>query len=751
MDKNIKSKHKKNELMRKVNSRMHNKDHHDTSLDSSLESEETISIRLLHELQVHQIELKMQSTELIAARDAAEASALSYQALYDFAPVGYISLNSTGHITRSNLTAASMLGTSSEKAKGKRLAAYLTQDSLSKFNALILNTFSGLEYPPCEIKLSVDNKVSNLQIKVNINADGDECLTALTDITEHIKSEVKLKLAASVFSHAHEGIMITDMNGTILEVNDTFTNITGYSREEAIGQNPRILKSDHHSPDFYLTMFNALNKYGYWSSEIWNQRKNGEIYPEMLSISSVRDTNGKLMHYVAMFNDITDLKAHQDELEHTAHHDVLTGLPNRALLAEKLTQAIKQSQRRKKSLALAYLDLDGFKEINDTYGHSLGDQFLIAIAEKLEQALRTGDFLARIGGDEFIAVLSDLDHTSDCEHVLERMLSAASTNISCNDQILRVSSSIGVTFYPQNGISPDQLIRQADQAMYIAKDAGKNCYRFFDLGLAKAAQTWRESFEHITQAFERGEFVLYYQPKVNMKTDEVVGAEALIRWQHPQKGILPPSVFLPIIEGYAVSIKIGEWVIDTALQQIQVWQKQGLNIPVSVNISAKQLQSDDFVERLATMLADYPDVSPELLQLEILETSALEDIAKVSLLMTQCAKMGIKFALDDFGTGYSSLTYLSRLPCDLLKIDQSFVKGMLKDTSGLTIVKAVIGLADIFDRTVIAEGVEKKVLGKKLLSLNCPIAQGFGIARPMAADDFPAWVDCWQHNPLWIA
>ena len=751
MDKNIKSKHKKNELMRKVNFRMHNKDHHDTSLDSSLESEETISIRLLHELQVHQIELKMQSTELIAARDAAEASALSYQALYDFAPVGYISLNSTGHITRSNLTAASMLGTSCEKVKGKRLAAYLTQDSLSKFNALIVNTFSGLEYPPCEIKLSVDNKVSNLQIKVNINADGDECLTALTDITEHIKSEIKLKLAASVFSHAHEGIMITDMNGTILEVNDTFTNITGYSREEAIGQNPRILKSDHHSPDFYLTMFNALNKDGYWSSEIWNQRKNGEIYPEMLSISSVRDANGKLMHYVAMFNDITDLKAHQEELEHTAHHDVLTGLPNRALLAEKLAQAIKQSQRRKKALALAYLDLDGFKKINDTHGHSVGDQLLISITARLEQALRTGDFLARTGGDEFIAVLTDLEQPSDCEHVLQRILTAASKDIICNEKILRVSTSIGVTFYPQNGTNPDQLIRQADQAMYVAKDTGKGCYRFFDLTLAEATQTWRESFENIRQAFEHDEFVLYYQPKVNMKTNEVVGAEALIRWSHPKKGILPPSDFLPIIEGYSVSVKIGDWVIATALKQISIWQRLGLTIPISVNISASQLQSVDFLKRLIEMLALYPEVPPELLELEILETSALEDINKVSELMNKCLKIGIKFALDDFGTGYSSLTYLKRLPSALLKIDQSFVKDILENNSGLSIVKAVIGLADIFDRTVIAEGVEKKVLGKKLLSLNCTIAQGYGISRPMPAADFPDWVERWQLNPIWVA
>tara|TARA_R110001583_G_scaffold12423_1_gene55212 strand:- start:204 stop:2450 length:2247 start_codon:yes stop_codon:yes gene_type:complete len=748
MSKNIKRPIQTEEIVRKeATLRLQKKDHP----DSGSLIEETTNASILHELQVHQIELEMQQNELIVARESAEAGAVRYQALYDFAPVGFVSLNSTGHITQTNLTAASMLGIPREKIKGLRLAAYLTEDSLPQFNSHLSNTFKGLNQPACEIKLCVDNKVSTLQMMVTINDDGLECLTVLTDISARKQTEIKLKLAASVFSNAREGIMITDIKGNIIEVNDTFTKITGYSRQEAIGQNPRILKSGRQSVDYYEGMWKSLKKDGYWNSEIWNRRKNGDIYPEKQSISAVRDVFGDVMHYVSMFTDITNLKAHQQQLEHSADHDVLTGLPNRSLLAKHLIQALKQSKQHGKIIALASLDLDGFKKINDTYGQSMGDQFLIAIATRLKKALRVGDFLARIGGDEFIVVLNNLDKTSDCEPVLQDLLTAVSQKMICSGERLKISTSIGVTLYPENGTDPDLLLRQADQAMYIAKDSGKNCYRFFDIDSSDADQIRRKSIENIREAFEKNEFVLYYQPKVNMKTNEVVGAEALIRWKHPQLGILPPDAFLPIIEGHLISINIGEWVIDTALKQINIWQAEGLTIPISVNIGASQLQSSNFVARLAESLAVYPDISPELLELEILETSALENLIQVSELMNTCLQMGVKFAIDDFGTGYSSLTYLKLLPADFLKIDQSFVRDMLTDTSDLAIVKAVIGLADNFNRVVIAEGVETKAHGEKLLSLNCTIAQGYGISRPMPADDFPLWLERWHKNPIWIA
>lgn len=561
----------------------------------------------------------------------------------------------------------------------------------------------------------------------------------------------KLQLAASVFSHAREGILITDAQGTIVQVNDTFTRITGFSREEAVGQNPRILGSGRQSTEQYAAMWQSLNQDGYWSGEIWNRRKSGEVYAEMQTIGAVRDAAGRTQHYVSLFTDITAAKEHQQQLEHIAHFDTLTNLPNRVLLADRLRQALLQSERRGQMLAAVYLDLDGFKKVNDLHGHDVGDELLIAIAQRMKGALREGDTLARIGGDEFVAVLVDLEGPHDCEPALHRLLRAASQKVTVGDATLQLSASIGVTMYPQDGVDADRLIRQADQSMYLAKDAGKNRYHFFDINSAEATRSQRESLDHIRTAIDQSQFVLHYQPKVNLKTGAVVGAEALIRWQHPHRGLLAPGFFLPVIEGDDMSVELGDWVIDTALGQISAWRAAGLELPVSVNVSARQLQHGNFVERLTLALANHPDVGHGQLELEILETRALEDMTQVSALMHACLGLGVAFALDDFGTGYSSLTYLKRLPAHLLKIDQSFVRDMLDDTDDLAIVQSVIGLARAFHRNVIAEGVETAAHGAKLLELGCELVQGYGIARPMPADALPLWVGAWNTDAVWTA
>jgi diguanylate cyclase (GGDEF)-like protein/PAS domain S-box-containing protein len=580
-------------------------------------------------------------------------------------------------------------------------------------------------------------------------------LEVFVDITERKRAQEKLQLSASVFTHSREGITITDVDGTILDVNDAFVRITGYSREEAVGQNPRIRHSGRQSADFYIAMWKSLNETGQWSGEIWNRRKNGEVYPELLTISAVRDPEGKTLHYVALFTDITPMKAHQTQLEHIAHFDTLTSLPNRVLLADRLQQAMAQSQRRGRSIAVAYLDLDGFKAVNDKHGHDVGDGLLVVLAQRMKAALRDGDTLARIGGDEFVAVLVDLVRQQDFEPVLARLLEAAAdpvvSTVAQGDVVLQVSASMGVTLFPQDGVDADVLLRHADQAMYAAKEAGKNRYHIFDVAQDAAVQTRRESMSHIRGALDRSEFVLYYQPKVNMKTGEVIGAEALIRWQHPERGLLPPGVFLPIIEDHPISVELGEWVIATALAQMSEWRAEGLNLPVSVNVGARQLQQGNFMDRLAALLAVHPDLQPNALELEILETSALGDTAQIYDLIRACQAMGVCFALDDFGTGYSSLTYLKRLPAEMLKIDQSFVRDMLGDPDDLAIVKGVIGLALAFKRQVIAEGVETHAHGEMLLSQGCDLAQGYGIARPMPAAAMPDWVRNWQANAVWTA
>ena len=464
-----------------------------------------------------------------------------------------------------------------------------------------------------------------------------------------------------------------------------------------------------------------------------------------------RDKNGKAVRVIGSVTDVTYQIEYQHQLEHIAHYDTLTGLPNRVLLADRLHQAMSQALRRGDKLAVAYLDLDGFKAINDQHGHDVGDRLLTTLASHMKRALRDGDTLARLGGDEFVAVILDLPDVESCVLLLSRLLSAAAEVVHENGNALRVSASLGVTFYPQaEAIDADQLLRQADQAMYQAKLAGKNRYHIFDTEQDRSERGHHESLERIKQALDEQEFILYYQPKVNMRTGVVIGAEALIRWHHPEQGLLPPVEFLPLIAEHPLAIEMGEWVLDTAMTQIETWKAAGIPLPVSVNIDAIQLEQVDFVDRLRLQLAAHPTVEAGDLELEVLETSALEDIAHVSSVILACREMGIGFALDDFGTGYSSLTYLKRLPAGMLKIDQSFVRDMLDDPDDLAILDGVLGLASAFRRQAIAEGVETLAHGEILLQLGCQLAQGYAIARPMPADVIPNWLASWRPDTYWL-
>ncbi|MFQ3189972.1 MAG: diguanylate cyclase (GGDEF)-like protein/PAS domain S-box-containing protein [Paraglaciecola sp.] len=592
--------------------------------------------------------------------------------------------------------------------------------------------------------------------KVNLPTEADvaiiEQTASLASIAiEKKQAEEKLKRAASVFTYAHESIMITDASGAITEVNDTFSHMTGYTPEEVLGKLPTILQSERQSPEFYTKLWTKVIAKGHWHGEVWSRHKNGDDYAVRLTTSVVKDSAGFVQHYVSLCTDITLMKEHHGQLERMAHYDALTNLPNRVLLADRLSRSMVQCQRRNLSLAVAFMDLDGFKAINDLHGHNVGDELLIQVAQRMKEALREGDTLARIGGDEFIAVMVDLEKIGDSEPVLKRLLKAAATPVNLGEAVMQVSASIGVSFYPQDHVDADLLMRHSDQAMYVAKQTGKNRYHFFDTAQDNAIKTHGQSIGDIRSALDKREFVLHYQPKVNMHTGEVIGVEALIRWQHPARGLVPPLEFLPAIEGHAVSLELGEWVIDAALRQINQWRNIGVNLPISVNISAYQLQQGHFTTRLADLLAAHPEVPPHCLELEILETSALHDISQVSATMHACHELGVSFALDDFGTGYSSLTYLKRLPAYMIKIDQSFVRDMLEDADDLAIVEGVVGLAKAFRRNVIAEGVETIEHGVALLQLGCKLAQGYGIARPMPSGNIPEWVSNWKADDSWKA
>ena len=427
----------------------------------------------------------------------------------------------------------------------------------------------------------------------------------------------------------------------------------------------------------------------------------------------------------------------------------MTGLPNRTLLSDRLHMSIAQAQRNKHLLAVGLLDLDGFKQVNDKLGHAAGDQLLIEFSNRMRTELRQTDTLARLGGDEFVILLNELGSIDECIEAMRRIIFSTSQPYILNDEIARISASIGITIYPDDGADPDLLLRHADQAMYIAKQSGGNRYFMFDPQKDLAARAERSAIDRLGQALLQREFELHYQPKVDMRHGLVVGAEALIRWRHPEKGLVMPGNFLPGIEGTDLSIALGEWVIDQALRDLNDWLAQGIELSISINISPRHLQLPDFAQRLAGQISAYPDLPAHLIELEILETAALHDTEHVAEVIAACRRMGVSFALDDFGTGYSSLLYLKHLPANTLKIDQSFVRNMLHDQENLAIVKGVIGLAEAFNRTVIAEGVETIEHGDALLKLGCQLAQGYGIARPMPMQALAEWIANWKQPASW--
>ncbi|WP_295892051.1 EAL domain-containing protein [uncultured Vibrio sp.] len=664
------------------------------------------------------------------------------------ATYGGIIIHHKGRILECNTALSEITGYSySELVEMKKWALIATDDVetvIAMINTDHCETYevTGLRKDKTTYPVSITGK--------KINYKGVEArVVELIDITERKKTEDKLKLAASVFTHAREGIIITDTAGVIIDVNDTFTDITGYSRNEVLGKNPRILKSDYHDDDFYQSIWQSLFEHKHWSGEIWNKHKDGTVFAQLMTISSVTDDSENIQSYVALFSDITSIKKQQQQLEHIAHYDVLTDLPNRMLLAQRLKKAMVESELNHTSVAIVYLDLDGFKAVNDTYGHDIGDELLVIVSKRMNETLRSGDTLARIGGDEFVVVLVGIERIKEFELIVERLLDAAKSPIAIGQKTMQVSASIGVTFYPQDESNADQLMRHADQAMYIAKQSGKNRYHVFDIHENQSIKTQHQTIEHIALGLKRQEFLLHYQPKVNMETGEVVGVEALIRWQHPDFGLMYPDTFLPIIDSHAVSLVMAEWIIERALYQMKVWRYEGIDLSVSVNIDAFQLQQKDFVQKLSAALERYPSVNPSSLQLEILETSALSDITEVLSIMKACKAMGITFALDDFGTGFSSLTYLKRLPAEVLKIDQTFVRDMLHDADDRAIVMGVISLASAFNRQVTAEGVESVEHGTQLLKMGCVFAQGHGISPPLPSELLKPWLANWKPDEAW--
>ncbi len=584
--------------------------------------------------------------------------------------------------------------------------------------------------------------------EIGLLADSFNRMTATIQsrIEELATSEARFR---TIFDAAGDAFFILAIDsGRIVDVNRRMCEMFGCTRSQAleaagsdftVGVKPYTLEDAQKK-------LHLVARSGPQTFE-WLTRRLDDGHQFWVEINLRRARIGAEDRIIALVRDISERKRYQFDLEFLAHHDALTQLPNRALFTDRLQLAMAQTKRAERLLAIAYLDLDGFKAVNDKLGHAAGDRLLIMVAERLQDATRAGDTVCRLGGDEFSLLLDNLANIDICTQTLQRLLTAIAAPYQIDGQEVRVSGSIGVTLYPFDDADTDTLMRHADQAMYIAKQSGRNRYHLFDAELDRDARARHGALTRLEQALEQDEFVLYYQPRVNMRTGKVLGVEALIRWQHPDDGLLAPASFMPVADDSSLAIPLGEWVIETAVAQLADWRQDGLRLDISVNISPRHLQASDFATQLAAILARYPDVPPRLLELEIVESAALEDMAQVTKVIEACQALGVRFALDDFGTGYSSLSYFKRLKVDVLKIDQSFVRDLLEDAEDYAIVSGVIALTRAFAREVVAEGVETAAIGAALIALDCPLAQGYGIARPMPAADVPAWIASWQPGP----
>ncbi len=566
---------------------------------------------------------------------------------------------------------------------------------------------------------------------------GEQCLlTIARDITERQRMQDELQQAATVFESTAEGVMITDLEQRITAVNRAFSQITGYSEAEALGQRPSMLASGQHDSTFYAAMWHSLAANGHWQGEIWNRRKNGELYPEWLNISAVRNSDNLITHFVGVFADISSLKHAQARLDHQAHHDHLTGLPNRLLFENRLRSALDSSRVSEQLGAVLFLDLDRFKQINDSLGHPVGDQLLKAIAARLKLQLRNVDTVARLGGDEFIILLPSLQQAQDAEQVAQKLLHCFSAPFEIDAHEFFISASIGISLYPQDGMDVATLVKNADAAMYQSKAKGRNRSEFYTRSLTFQVNERMAMEQELRRALERNELRLYYQPKYCLRSQRLIGAEALVRWPHPVFGDIPPDRFIPVAEESGLIVPLGDWVLEEACRQLQEWQESNRGFgTLSVNLAGAQLHQPSLLPRIKELLLRY-DLAPELLQLEITENFIMNQSGEALEILHRLKQLGVQLAIDDFGTGYSSLSYLKRLPLDVLKIDQSFVRGLPDDPHDLAITRAIIALGNSMQLTVIAEGVETKAQELCLAAEGCLQIQGYVISCPLSAEAF---------------
>jgi len=559
------------------------------------------------------------------------------------------------------------------------------------------------------------------------------CLGVGAKLHERNADRERLRQAAAVFDCTREGVLVTNSKGLIIHVNRAFMEITGYQREEVLGQRPNMFKSGHHSPGFYQAMFAALDCLGEWSGEIWNRRKSGEIYPQWQTIRLIRDDQGHLSQYVAVFSDISAIKNSEHELTHLAHHDPLTDLPNRLLLTDRVGQAVASAQVHKRGCALLMIDLDHFKLINDSLGHSVGDQLLKAVAERLSALFGSGITLARLSGDEFAVLAENCPQPGHAAALAQRISDGLKESFQIDGHRLFINASIGISLFPSDALSAEQLLRNADSALFKAKSAGRDGYALYTEELTAHAQQRVEIAFQLRRALEQQELRVYYQPVHDLKTSRLIGVESLVRWEHPQRGLISPAEFIPIAERTGLIAEIDAWVMRQACQQMCQWQAAGVVLSfVAVNVSSRLFARRELYQQVAQVLHD-TGLDPAYLELEVTESAVMEDPEVALEQMHRLRELGVRLAIDDFGTGYSSLLRLKRLPVQKLKIDQGFVAGLPGDEDDAAIARVIIALAQSMGMQVHAEGIEQVEQAAFLLEHDCDLGQGYWFGKPVPA------------------
>jgi diguanylate cyclase (GGDEF)-like protein/PAS domain S-box-containing protein len=648
-------------------------------------------------------------------------------------------------ITDVNSTACRRLGMERDHLVGRPFSELLTPAGrgeldrvVGDFNHCLIGAQQFVSDLP-----SFDATPFPAEITVRCGASGgqDYAVLAARDITERRKAEVNLRRAAAFFSSTHEGVMVTDPDGNLVAVNPAFTAVTGFAEREVVGQNPRLLKSDYHDRDFFQTMWRDLLATGGWQGEIWNRRRNGEVFPGLLTISAVRDEEGRVANYVGVLADMTRLKNSETQLEFLVHHDALTGLPNRLLLMSRLDHVVERARRLVQCGALLFLDIDSFKTINDSLGPVAGDDLLKVVSRRMRQRLKEMDTLARLGGDEFAVLLEDIRGPAQAAEVARDLLAVLAAPVSLPESHeVYVTASIGISLFPDDGENALQLVQHADAALYRAKASGRNTHRFYTLELTHAANERLELEAALRRALEAGEFVVYYQPLVSMEERRILGVEALVRWNRAGGELVLPARFIPLTEETGLIVPLGEWVLREACRQMKAWLDEGMDLgTLAVNLSPTQFRQPDLRYRVEAALAE-TGLEARFLELEITEGSLMEEGRENDTTLAALKGAGVRIAVDDFGTGYSSLAYLKRLPLDKLKIDMSFVRDLPRDPADVAIVTTIIGMARNLGLEVVAEGVENPQQYEFLRDRGCDTGQGFLFSRPLPADELTAFL-----------